>query len=124
MEFTVENITLRLSSLGYTVTQEDNWVLEFIISKVETDIKSKCNQLSIPIGLENIAIDMVCGEFLLGKKSRNQLSEFDLSKIVKSIQIGDTNTTLNDTTETRVNELISSLLNSDFNFGSYRRLNW
>lgn len=118
------NVISRLSSLGYNATTEDDWVLDFLIEKVTTKIKTNCNSSDIPTGLTNISIDMVCGEFLLEKKSRNKLTEIDLSTIIKSIQIGDTNTNFTDNTENRFDSLIKNLMHNNVNYGLYRGIKW
>jgi hypothetical protein len=126
----VEDVTLRLASFGYTVTEADSWVLDFIITKVENHIKSECNVDAVPDGLHNIAVDMVVGEFLLSKKSTGQLTGIDISAMEKSIQEGDTNITFafgsgDKTPEKRLDELILYLMNyGKGSFASYRSFSW
>ncbi len=126
----LEDVTLRLASFGYTVTESDSWMLNFIITKVENEIKSECNLEVIPEGLHNIAVDMVVGEFLLGKKSTGQLTEIDISAVEKSIQEGDTTVTYaigsgDKTPEQRLDQLILYLMNGrKASFASFRRFRW
>lgn len=126
----LEDVTARLASFGYTVTEVDAWVLNFIITKVEDHIKSECNVDVVPYGLHNIAVDMVVGEFLLGKKSTGQLTGIDISAVEKSIQEGDTNITYavgngDKTPEQRLDELILYLINyGKGSFTSYRTFAW
>lgn len=126
----LEDVKMRLGSFGYTVTDADSWVLNFIIRKVENHIKNECNISSIPDGLYNIAVDMVVGEFLLSKKSTGQLTGFDLSAAIKQIEEGDTSITYaigsgDSTPEQRLDALISYLMNNGKNeFVSYRRVKW
>ena len=123
----LEDVKLRLASLGYIFIAGDAWVLGFIIEKLENHIKSKCNTLEVPTGLYQSAVDMVVGEFLLGKKSNGQLTGFNFETAVKSIQEGDTNVTFGSgskTPEERFDELISFLMHSEVNYSSYRRLKW
>lgn len=108
----LEDVTARLASFGYTVTEGDAWMLNFIIAKVENHIKSECNLAEVPEGLHTIAVDMVVGEFLLNKKSMGSLEGFDLSVVVKQIQEGDTNVVF-DTShspEQRLDVLINYLM--------------
>lgn len=123
----LEDVTARLASFGYTVTEGDAWMLNFIIAKVENHIKSECNVSAVPEGLHNIAVDMAVGEFLLNKKSMGSLEGFDLSAAVKQIQEGDTNVSF-DTShspEQRLDALILYLMTyGNGSFSSYRCLTW
>lgn len=133
----LEDVTARLASFGYTVTEGDSWVLGFIITKVENHIKSDCGvydattgTIVVPEGLHNVAVDMVVGEFLLGKKSTGQLTGIDISAMEKSIQEGDTTVTFaigsgDKTPEQRLDELILFLMNNGKgSFASYRSFSW
>jgi len=126
----LEDVKARLASFGYTVTEADAWILDFIIQKVENHIKNDCNVDAVPEGLHNIAVDMAVGEFLLSKKSTGQLTGFDLSTAVKQIQEGDTNITYaigsgDSTPEQRLDMLISYLMNhGKGEFASYRCFKW
>lgn len=125
-----EDVVERLKSFGYEVTETDNWMLEFIIQKVENIIKADCNINTIPEGLHEIAVDMVVGEFLLNKKSRGQLEGFDLETAVRQIEEGDTSVTFavgdgSKTPEERLDELILYLMNhGKGKFASYRCIKW
>jgi len=125
----LEDVKKRLESLGYIFVEDDAWVLGFIILKVEGHIKDQCNTLVVPEGLYQNAVDMVCGELLLGKKGSGQLTGFDLEAAVKSIQEGDTNVTFafgsgSSTPEERLDGLINFLLHSEVNYSSYRKIRW
>lgn len=124
------DVTARLASFGYTVTVNDEWMINFVIEKVENSIKSECNLDAVPEGLHNIAVDMVVGEFLLWKKSTGQLTGFDISAEVKQIQEGDTSVTYaighgDKTPEQRLDELILFLMTyGKGSFASYRTFKW
>lgn len=126
----LDDVKKRLESFAYTVTEADNWMLEFIIQKVENSIKADCNINTIPDGLHNIAVDMAVGEFLLNKKSRGQLEGFDLEAAVKQIHEGDTSVTFaigdgSKTPEERLDELILYLMNyGKGKFAAYRCIKW
>lgn len=126
----LEDVTKRLASFGYEVTEADAWVLGFIIQKVENYIKDNCNVDVVPEGLHQIAVDMVVGEFLLGKKSTGQLEGFDLEAAVKQIHEGDTSVTFaigdgSKTPEERLDELILYLMNyGKGKFAAYRCIKW
>ena len=123
----LEDVTKRLESFGYEVIEDDTWVLEFIIQKVENYIKNNCNIDTIPEELHQIAVDMSVGEFLLNKKSTGQLTGIDLEAAIKQIQEGDTTVAfaIDSTPEERLDNLISHLLNyGKGSFASYRCIKW
>jgi len=126
----LEDVTKRLESFGYEVTEADNWMIEFLIQKIENSIKADCNINTIPEELHEIAVDMVVGEFLLNKKSRGQLEGFDLEAAVKQIHEGDTSVTFaigdgSKTPEERLDELILYLMNyGKRKFAAYRCIKW
>lgn len=126
----LEVVTERLASFGYDVTENDSWMLEFIIQKVGYSIKADCNIDSIPDGLHEIAVDMVVGEFLLNKKSKGQLEGFELDTAVKQIKEGDTSVTFaigegDSTPEKRLDNLIQFLMTyGKGKFASYRCVKW
>ena len=132
MAFDVESVTQRLESLGYTVKEAELASLTFCVDKVTNTIKNDTNQSSVPEGLEQIAINMACGEFLLAKKTfaPADLATFDLGAAVKRIQTGDETTEFvtgdaSMTDEQRLNNFINYLLNSGRDeFNTYRRLKW
>lgn len=126
----LEDVKERLASFGYQVTEADSWMLTFLIQKVENHIKNTCNVSTIPEELLNIAIDMVVGEFLLNKKSSNNLAGFNLETAIKQIQEGDTSITYaigegDLTPEQRLDLLIDYLINHGKNeILSYRSIKW
>lgn len=126
----LEDVTKRLESFGYEVTEADDWMIEFLIQKIENSIKVDCNINTIPEELYEIAVDMVVGEFLLNKKSRGQLEGFDLEAAVKQIHEGDTSVTFaigdgSKTPEERLDELILYLMNyGKGKFAAYRCIKW
>lgn len=95
----IETIKLRLASLGYTCTDDDAFALQFCIDKVEQHIKHFCNISTIPTCLEAVQVDMVCGEFLLAKKTMGQLTSIQIEPIVKRLTEGDTTVEYNATTD-------------------------
>lgn len=126
----LEDVIKRLESFGYEVTEADDWMIEFLIQKIENSIKADCNINTIPEELYEIAVDMVVGEFLLNKKSRGQLEGFDLEAAVKQIHEGDTSVTFaigdgSKTPEERLDELILYLMNyGKGKFAAYRCIKW
>ena len=126
----LEDVKERLASFGYQVTEADSWMLTFLIQKVENYIKNITNLSTIPEGLDNVAVDMVVGEFLLNKKSIGGLTGFDLEAAIKQIQEGDTSITYaigegDLTPEKRLDNLINYLLtHGERELLSYRCVKW
>lgn len=86
----IELVKQRLESFGYECVEADNWVLQFIIDKVEAHIKHYCNISEIPECLNSVWCDMVCGEFLKSKKATGNLTSIQVEQIVSKIKDGDT----------------------------------
>lgn len=130
--FNLETVTERLKSFGYEVKEGDEFSLTFCIEKVTNTIKNETNCSSVPQGLENIAVDMTCGEFLLAKKTfaPDDIANFDLENAVKEIKTGDTTTVFatgegSQTPEQRLTTFINYLLTyGRTEFSAYRRLKW
>jgi len=131
--FDIDTVTERLKSFGYEVKADsDGFALTFCIEKVRNTIRNETNQKEVPEGLEHIAVDMVCGEFLLSKKTfaPDDLKNLDLDFAVKQIQKGDTNTVFavgegSQTSEQRLNTFINYLLAcGKSEFARYRRFVW
>lgn len=129
----IKQILNRLLSLGYKPSEADSWMITFCIQKVENHIKNSCNISEIPNELKEIEIDRICGEFLFSKKQSGQLNAedgFDVEMAIKQVQAGDTNVTFavgegSETLETKLNVLISYLLNcGESDFICYRQIKW
>lgn len=86
----IETIKGRLASLGYTCTDADTFALSFCIDKVAQHIKHFCNISDIPACLDGVQVDMVCGEFLMQKKTMGQLTSIQIEGVVKRLTEGDT----------------------------------
>ena len=129
----LKNVKKRLQSLNYNVQDGDEWLIMFCIERVENRIKNNCNVNEIPDGLREIAVNMVCGEFLLNMKNSGKLDGFEVDvaeTAIKRIQEGDTNIEFafgsgEMTPEQRLNALIDYLIkNGTVEFSRYRRLRW
>ena len=95
----IEKVKQRLTSLGYECVESDDFALDFVIKKVEQYIKHFCNISSVPDCLEYAMIDMVCGDFLMQKKTMGQLTSIQIEGIVKRLTEGDTTIEYNVTTD-------------------------
>lgn len=123
------DVTQRLASFGYTVVQADDWMLDFIIQKVTNHILNSCNISSIPEGFHQMAVDMVVGEFLMGKKASGQLNESEIlnSEAVTSIKLGDTQVNFGEdrTASQQLDSLIAFLMKGyEVDLTSYRCMKW
>ena len=123
------DVTQRLASFGYTVVQADDWTLDFIIQKVTNHILNTCNISEIPEGLHQMAVDMVVGEFLMGKKASGQLDESEImsSEAVTNIKLGDTQVNFGEdiTPSQQLDSLIAFLMKGyEADLTSYRCMKW
>lgn len=128
------DVVMRLSALGVTLSSapssSDDMLLKHAIDKVTSHIKNQTNLSVVPRGLNEIAIDMVVGEFLLTKKSMGLLdvSSLDFDVVAKQVQDGDTNTVfaVNESTtpEAQFNAFINYLQHNEIDFVKYRVLTW
>lgn len=82
-------IQQRLASLGYTLTNDDDFALGLTYDKVVAHICHACNISAIPSCIEPETIDATCGEFLAGKKATGQLTGVEFESITKAITEGD-----------------------------------
>ena len=86
----LEKIKLRLKSLGYEVTNEDAFALEFVMGKVDQYIKHFCNIDEVPECLEYPFIELCVSDFMISKMSMGKLESMELEQVVKTIEDGDT----------------------------------
>lgn len=118
----------RLSNIGYEFKEEDIWSLSFSMQKIKNHINNSCNTTSIPDGLFQVAVDMICGEFLFAKKQTGQLeiAELDLTGAIASISEGDTKVSFGGTSdEDKFNQLLNYLLTKgEGEFVCYRKIRW
>lgn len=124
-----EMVLKRLVSFGHFLKEDDSWELCFVMTKVENQIKNSCNTTSIPEGLSHVAVDMICGEFLMNRKNsgRLDLADLDLTGAITSISEGDVSVSFDaDTTdEDKFNLLVNFLMNNGKgDFVCYRKLRW
>lgn len=119
----LNDIKARLASLGYTFVDSDEWVLSFVIDKVENHIKSNCNLSEVPEELYQVEIDLICGEFLFGKLNAGAI---DVEAAVSSIKEGDTqvNFTSGTTPSERYAALIDSFRTREIDFARFRKILW
>ena len=124
-----ENVLKRLLSFGCELTEDDAYSVSFCSLKIENHIKNSCNVTSLPDGLLNVAVDMVCGEFLFAKKQTGKLTldDLDLDGAISSIHEGDTTVqfTAGQSDEEKFNTMVNYLLHGgEGELVCYRRIKW
>jgi len=127
-----DDIVKRLESFGYSTDPTiDDWVIGFLIDKITNTIKNECNVDEIPAGLYQIAVDMVCGEFLKNKGSTGQLAgtAIKTEAAIKQIKEGDTSITYAVAENSEGAVAFDYLVDFLINYGkpqlaTYRRLVW
>ena len=119
----LEDVMKRLEALGFTVTSVDEWVLRFCIDKVESHIKNNCTLTAVPKGLREVAVDLICGEFLFGKMNAGAL---DYARAVKRIKEGDTDVEYAEgySDVELMGKLINDLRSRQIDFAAYRKIIW
>ena len=123
----IENVKQRLASLGYECVESDDFALDFVIKKAEQHIKHFCNISSVPDCLEYAMIDMVCGDFLMQKKTMGQLTSIQIEGIVKRLTEGDTTVEYNVTTdrEATFNAYLDKMVSGhNADLLAHRKLRW
>ena len=124
-----ETVLKRLLSFGYTPKEDDAWTICFCMQKVENHIKNSCNITTVPDGLFHIAVDMVCGEFLLAlqRTGKLELENLDLNGAITQIHEGDTTVQFGNgsSDEEKFNVFVNYLLTKgEGDFVCYRKLKW
>jgi len=131
MMIQMEDVKVRLKMLGCKAENADNLAFSFCIDKVANQIKNNCNVSEIPEGLRELAVDRVCGEFLLAKKSAQSIGELidNAEQMVKSIQDGDTTVVFSESEslEAVFSRLVAFLFHENDYKGElarYRSISW
>lgn len=122
----IDDIMLRLKSLGYTASDEDIDTIDYCIKESEEYICCFCNIDHIPLELYNTAVDMSCGSFLKVKNSMGELEGYNLNGALASITEGDISLSYTNgiSRDVLFDELIKRLSNKDSLLTSHRRLKW
>ena len=76
--------------LGFT--EEDAWMIAFTVKGTINHVLNEINHKTIPDGLFEVVVDMICGEVLNAKVSLGQLdmTNMDLDGMIQSVTEGDT----------------------------------
>lgn len=125
----VEFVVERLVSFGYEPTESDTWVIAYSTKGTVNHVLNEINHQTVPDGLFEVVVDMVCGEVLNSKFLSGQLdlTSLDLDGMIQSVREGDTqvNFSVDGSDEVKAQELFKWLIQGK---GSdllcYRRMRW
>lgn len=131
MNIDSNDVVERLNSLGYTINEIDNGLLQLAINGTEQYIENFCNVLEVPDELYYVAVDMAAGTLLKTKSSigENVCDGIDFKNDnIKSISEGDVSVTYNSDSSSsataKYNVLLEKLCNRDNELIAFRRLRW
>lgn len=122
-----DKVKKRLESLKYKLTTTDELILNYIMDKVEQDIKNKTNLSEVPSELHFVYIERVCGEFLKSMRSANVITDEQIDSVVASIKEGDTSISfdVNSSPQAIFDAYVNSLCNyGNDDFAKFRRFVW
>lgn len=124
-----EKVVNRLVSFGYDPTNEDDWMIAFTIQKSVNHVLNEINHSTVPNGLVELVVDMICGELLNAKFLSGQLNlaELDLDGMIQSVQEGDTTVSFSTegSDEAKLKGLLSWLIQGKgCDLLCYRRMRW
>lgn len=125
----VDSTIHRLVSFGYVPTEEDAWVIAYGTKGTVNHVLNETNHQTIPNGLFEVVVDMICGEMLNAKFLSGQLdlTALDLDGMIQSVNQGDTSVTFatEGSDEAKLKGLLSWLIQGK---GSdllcYRKMRW
>ena len=124
----ITTISNRLADFGYMYNEEkDGFAVTFAVDKITNHILHETNCSEIDASLIQIAVDMVCAEFLKLKKGFGQLTDMEFELVAQTIRLGDANVQFtNEATpeqkfETALNYLLSG---HEADFAACRKMVW
>lgn len=82
----IEKVKERLKTLGYEATEDDDFLINYAIDKIQYRVKFFTNLNEVPEALEKEVIDAICGDILSFKLIKGDL---DVERAVQSITEGD-----------------------------------
>ena len=124
-----ENVVERLVSFGYVPTDTDSWVIAYSIKGTVKHVLNEINHLTVPEGLTEVVVDMICGEVLNAKLLTGQLEmeSLDLDGMIQSVKEGDTqvNFSAEGSDEAKLKNLLSWLIQGKgCDLLCYRKMRW
>lgn len=127
--FITENVVERLVSFGYTPVEADSWMIAYSIKGTVNHVLNEINHKTVPEGLTEVVVDMVCGEVLNTKFMSGQLEldSLDLDGMIQSVKEGDTqvNFSAEGSDEAKLKNLLSWLIQGKgCDLLCYRKMRW
>ena len=124
-----EYVIQRLVSFGYIPTEEDAWMIAFSTKGTVNHVLNEINHQTVPDGLREVVVDMICGEVLNTKYLSGQLDieSLDLTGMIQSVKEGDTqvNFSVEGSDEAKLKELLSWLTQGKgCDLLCYRKMRW
>lgn len=124
-----EAVVNRLVSFGYVPTDEDTWVIAYTTKGTVNHVLNEINHQTVPDGLFEVVVDMVCGEVLNAKFMSGQLdmTNLDLDGMIQSVKEGDTTVSFSaeGSDEAKMKGLLSWLIQGKgCDLLCYRRMRW
>lgn len=124
-----ESVIQRLVSFGYLVTEDDVWMIAYTTKGTVNHVLNEINHKTVPDGLFEVVVDMICGEVLNAKFLSGQLdlTALDLSGAVESVREGDTQVTFSagSSDADKAQELFRWMMNGKgCDLLCYRKMRW
>ena len=124
-----ESVVERLVSFGFVPTDEDAWLIAYSTKGTVNHVLNQINHQTVPNGLFEVVVDMICGEVLNAKFLSGQLvlDNLDLDGIVQSVAEGDTTVSFSaeGSDESKLKGLLSWLIQGKgCDFLCYRKMRW
>lgn len=122
----LDKIKAFIKSLGYTIKDVDNSLIDYILDNETNRLKNDINQTEIPTELEYLLIERVVSAFFNMKISTNTLGDdFSFDEAVKSIKMGDTSYDFGNVSSQK--DMFTNYINSlgkGSDYICYRKLKW
>lgn len=122
----LDKIKAFIKSLGYTVKDVDNSLIDYILDNETNRLKNDINQTEIPSELEYLLIERVVSAFFNMKISTNSLGDdFSFDEAVKSIKMGDTSYDFGNVSSQK--DMFTNYINSlgkGSDYICYRKFKW
>ena len=124
-----ENVVERLVSFGYNPTEEDAWMIAYNTKGTVNHVLNEINHKTVPDGLFEVVVDMICGEVLNAKflSGQLELTSLDLDGMIQSVTEGDTSVSFSaeGSDEAKLKGLLSWLIQGKgSDLVCYRRMRW
>ena len=124
-----ESVVNRLVFFGYDPVEEDGWVIAYSIKGTVNHVLNEINHQTVPEGLFEVVVDMVCGEVLNARFLSGQLNidSLDLDGVIQSVTEGDTTVSFNaqGSDESKFKNLLTWLIQGKgCDLLCYRKMRW